>query len=264
MAYRLHVNRTMNESNQRSDRYGFWYTLLGLRLGKKGRIALWLTAALIVILTWPPFYWATPIMGKVVDAKTRRPLDGVIVVAHWPLYGGIFEYQRVGAMAIIETTTDENGEYSFSWRHPRLRPLWGWLSYRDPQLLLFKPGYEWRSVSNQFRSRRGYNPVRTFDWNGKEIDLRRFDGSTSGYLEYLGTLQTNLSWAYRVAECEWTQIPRMITALERQKLAIGRSTSVAPDGIEPKILRAALIDTFTLDRGVDPCGAKEYFNGLVR
>lgn len=59
-----------------------------------GSTVFWMVWGLISLVIpylpgpWPPFYWALPVQGQVVDAQTSTPLAGVIVVAEWELEGG--------------------------------------------------------------------------------------------------------------------------------------------------------------------------------
>lgn len=36
----------------------------------------------------PPLYWGEVIHARVIDADTGEPVEGVVVIADWKLYGG--------------------------------------------------------------------------------------------------------------------------------------------------------------------------------
>lgn len=161
---------------------------------------------------WPPFYWALPLHGRVVAADTQAPLEGVVVVAYWELRGpwGISR----GSLAVMESVTTKEGNFAFSWWHPRLRsPLAGFLESNAPRLVFFKSGYEWESCSDP-RSSPNLNPFPTSDCNGVIAHLRKFEGTDKEYAKHLGFLSTSLNPVASLARnCEWTQIPRMVAAL---------------------------------------------------
>ena len=89
--------------------------------------------------------------GKVVDANTKEPLEGVVVKGEWridyfPLYltmGPSFDY------ATKETVTDENGNFSLGlgpWLYPGL--------LRTPSIHLYKEGYEDNNLTGISMSKR--------------------------------------------------------------------------------------------------------------
>ena len=96
-------------------------------------------------------YSAEPIEAWVVDAETKRPLEGAIVVAHWELKGGLEGGNIQGQIMVMESVTDKAGRFYFPAWGPTWHiasPWWGYLSDSDPELLLFKSGYGYVSVSN--------------------------------------------------------------------------------------------------------------------
>ena len=76
------------------------------------------------VLLWSPrsfgaffFYSAEAVEGWVVDSVSGKPIEGVIVVAHWQLKSGFEGGTPVNELTIVETLTDPSGHYSF--------PAWG-------------------------------------------------------------------------------------------------------------------------------------------
>jgi len=169
----------------------------------------------------PDTYSAEAVGGTVIDQRTAKPLAGVIVVAHWQLKGGIEGGHNLGQMAVMETVTDEKGHFKFPAWGPKKRPKNAFLDYQDPQLILFKPGYWWRGVSNEVRSKVNQSPIRHAAWSGKTFDLKPFDGSPTDYwMNVLGSLESALSFAVvDPKDCEWKQIPKILVALEKERLA---------------------------------------------
>ena len=133
-----------------------------------------LAAALPACAFAPPLYWAQAIHARVVDADTGEPIEGAVVVADWKLYGGgIGHGGHRDSLLVEETVTDVNGEFTFGKWGPKLRPAYAALD-TAPWLVIFKSGYQHRFLSNEFD---GNGFVRRSDWNGRNVELRRFLGT---------------------------------------------------------------------------------------
>lgn len=182
-------------------------------------LLIWLPIffAIGLLLTGPWFYIAEPIEGWVVDAETKKPVQGVIVTANWELeFGTPGGNVPVGQVKVLETVTDKNGRYIFPGWGPRF--AWkGHLTTDAPQLLLFKPGYKSAGKENSFSSAYPDKMARTSEWNRKTIELTKFKGSLEEYyktdLQFLGTSAGSIIRD----NCGWKRIPRMVTALGKQK-----------------------------------------------
>lgn len=200
----------------------------------------------------PFWYKAEPIEAWVADAETNQPLEGVIVVAHWQLKGGLEGGNPVGEMMVMETLTDAKGRFYFPGWGPKLRSLEGRLKTKSPGILLFKSGYEYRGLENKLnnKSLRGDldNPLRS-DWNGKTIRLERFKGQGEEYARHLGSL--SLSWAYTGNECEWKRIHRMVLASHEQAMVFKKQ------GIVTSLY--TIENLIPYEGYPDKCSAREYF-----
>jgi hypothetical protein len=183
---------------------------------------------------YPETYSASPLSGRVVDAATDQPLEGVIIVAQWILYratvGGDVDH---GRLHVLETVTDADGRYQFPGWGPKPNPIEiiPRLSYccfmreHDPQLSLFKPGYRPRRLLNE----KPHDPkpaLRTSTWDGKTIRLEPFQGSLNEWATRLHFLQGDLGWN----KLDWRACPRMVLAIEQERLRLPIRTdwSVAP------------------------------------
>lgn len=185
----------------------------------------------------PVTYSAEPIEAWIVDAETKQPLENVIVVAHWALEttSRIVPHQTnsAGSLTTLETVTDKNGRFYF----PAWGPKWhlgsGNLTDSDPELILFKSGYQYRRVSNsQYLRPRKYSDEgkpsgaeskpsgskRISFWSGERIELEPFKGTLKEYANHLSLLKTSLGFAYNGDNCEWKQVPRMLAAQHREML----------------------------------------------
>ncbi len=183
-------------------------------------INLWLILG--VALLWQPLsasafiYSAEAVEGWVVDAGTEKPIEGVIVVAHWQLKGGFEGGNPVGELKIIETVTDQNGRYYF----PSWGPKFAWsghLKSESPEILMFKPGYKYLGMSNRWYRDRDTSKS---DWNGKTVKLEPFKGTLEQYADNLASLSSGL-WivGFEIGShsgdyCGWRSFPRMLRALD--------------------------------------------------
>lgn len=190
----------------------------------------------------PAMYSAKAVRGAVVDDVTGEPLAGVVVVAQWELVREVvpgFVNKSYGdRLQIAETVTDANGRYEIAGWGPLARPPWTHLEHRDPLISFFKAGYYPWSVTNELRTSYSRDAVRTSQWDGQTVRLRKFTGqaqewlvpdgrfkapaSVTGTLEdyasRLSRLQDTLQWSQ--ANDAWKKYPRMVEALaaERERL----------------------------------------------
>lgn len=192
----------------------------------------------------PPAYSAEAIELTVVDAETGQPLEGVNIVAHWELDDRYADDPGVPInmgghkrqLMILEQVTDKQGHCVFPAWGPTPRPA-GWiLTFFDPELLVFKSGYDYEPLSNQAQSKFNEAPVRRSDWNKKAVKLKK-DGPLSKFS--LRALEGRLSFAfYGPGICQWKKIPRMLVALDqhsdRMHADQGRKDI---KGEHPKIMR---------------------------
>jgi hypothetical protein len=167
-------------------------------------------------------YSARPISAQVIDAESKEPLADVIVLVLWDL-----EDIRGGGgdvLRIEETVGDQRGHFAFAGWGPQKVPaspdgrLWR-LDTEQPILYLFKLGYRLKVVTNYPDMRPLGNPtwtgdpVRASEWNGKQIELQRFDGTGDQYVNALSSAAGRLP----IQECRWAQVPRLTAALVRAR-----------------------------------------------
>ena len=166
-----------------------------------------------------PFYSAQPIHGRVVDAATGQPLDGVIVVAQWIL--DVIADGGQPRLQVLETVTDAAGAYHFPGWGPKVNSRFPFaeLDLAAPRLCFFTPGYTPLSVANIFSSS---DAVRVSEWDGKTIPLERFTGPDDEWIMSVLSLQSRLSWGGRM---DWRLLPRMTLALELERLRLENTPS---------------------------------------
>jgi hypothetical protein len=191
---------------------------------KRTKVVL-IALVLVVVPLWvlgdPPIYFAKASRGQVVDDGTGQPLEGVVLVAEWRLYSmGIGSGGRGGALNTLEAVTDMDGKYQIAGWGPRLRPFFAYLDQQDPELVVFKSGYYPQLLANPFLGAgRNRNVVRSSDWDGKVIRLRKFDGNVTDYWESLDSI-----WAVGTGHCLQT-CPRLVIALDAESR---RLKAIAP------------------------------------
>lgn len=148
-------------------------------------------AALVLIPFWafgdPPVYFAKSISGQIVDEETGKPLEGVVIVAQWILFeialGHGAHYGNT--VNLIEVVTDQDGKYSIPGWGPRPRPPLKHLDHLDPRLSIFKSQYVPLELSNESLGNHNKAMVRTSEWDGKVIKLKKFTGTAQERLHQL-------------------------------------------------------------------------------
>jgi len=164
-------------------------------------------------------YSAEPITAHLVDAETEQPLEGVIVVARWELEGGLEGGNFEGNVMVLETVTDATGTFHF--------PAWGpikttinqfsnaRLKSHDPEMMLFKSGYELSFLRNSPTKTRlnGAGGLRSSDWNGKAIRMQRFKGTLGAYAIDVADNFPRRAFEH---DCSWRNTPLMLKALGEQ------------------------------------------------
>lgn len=209
----------------------------------------------------PDTYSAEAIESWVIDADTKKPIEGVIVVAHWQLLAGMEGSTPVGQMEILETVTDKNGKFTFPAWGPKPRKK-GYLRGEDPQILLFKPGYEHRMLHNTVRSKVNYSPVRRSEWNGRRVELKPFKGTMEQSVERFNSLNRELDMlvSQLPEECYWKKIPRMVVAMKQQREKLEKEGARYPYSIDQRLSSS---DQYFRERGGVDCGSPlEFIKGL--
>ena len=210
----------------------------------------------------PLYYSADAIEAQVIDAETKQPLEGVIVTANWQLFHSTVGGRVPGdQLMVLEAVTAKDGKFTFFAWGPKLA-LSGYLDNRDPQLLLFKPGYEYKRLMNQVSSKTNMASVRRSQWNGKTIELKKFKGTIQAYEDHFESLNNDLEHiaADNPEECGWRKIPDTIRAMNRERnrlVALG----VNPNTLSSIDNELSMNDQFYTKKG--GCGSpKEFFGGF--
>lgn len=99
----------------------------------------------------PDTYSSEEIRGRVVDAASGDPIAGAVVVANWNISrtnlsiisGLLAADTREKLFQVFESVTDSDGRYVIPAWGPVERPVsWAIASPYDPNIAIFKPGYD--------------------------------------------------------------------------------------------------------------------------
>jgi len=80
-----------------------------------------------------------PYSGKVIDAETKEPIEGAVVVFVWMKRVNLLVQNRQMYEAAKETMTDKNGEFKLSGY--TLTNIFAYFGVQPPWIIIFKPGY---------------------------------------------------------------------------------------------------------------------------
>ena len=165
-----------------------------------------------------PYYTSDPIEAWVVDADTGQPIEGAVVTANWQLVGFGFDTggRKLGQLEVMEALTDKNGRFYFP-GFTKLNPGLDDLREEDPQILIFKPGYSYMRVANDYPiGKEGSQGThRKSSINGQRVKMKKANPDVKKYAFELGFLGMNLSNIGYSGNA--TEIPKMTHALACEK-----------------------------------------------
>ena len=190
-------------------------------------------------------YQFDPIEAWVVDAETGKPIEGVVVTANWELVMGSLDGPRYfGQLEVKETVTDKNGRFFFE-GFSKEDTSGAELRESDPQVLIFKAGYEYQRFTNDYRDGgAGLKKLRrTAAVNGKHVKLQKIGEDKSrirqahSALVYsgLGFLTKVMPHTHETEKCYWQKIPRMLDETRIQEIAI-KKLGIDPSSIYEDLL----------------------------
>lgn len=155
-------------------------------------------------------YKIESITGTIIDAQTKKPVEGAVVVVERPIYGG-YHGGLLGFVEFQETITDKNGGFFL----PALgvKNLDGYIDTSSPYLVIFKAGYQYTKLRNLKESDIGLSQeyrqhewLQTSIWNGTKIEITRFTGSKEEYKQELFDISKAYNWydsQTRDKKCSW-------------------------------------------------------------
>jgi hypothetical protein len=172
-------------------------------------------------------YSARPTWGTVVDAGTKEPVAGALVIAMWQLSGGM-EYSHAGTFKISEAISNR---FEIAGWGPEPAPAAGELNQYDPMVLVYLPGYVPKTFLNKplpdFHERA---KLVEHNWlaNGQPLEIEK---TTGPFRYYQGRWDGLYSFVYETlnngSRCEWKHIPKTIRALVDDE-RYARSQGITP------------------------------------
>ena len=176
------------------------------RLFKSRKKLIW-TSAVFIALFLLPFrvYWIPSVEVTVIDAETKEPIEGVVILGYWEKYSGTFAGRyRSGILEVKELVTDKAGKARF----------FGWVEVMFRGEWIERPGGKggtYATYKNGYSDRNG-----TFRFkDGEVIELPEFEGDArsqrieSHFYEIISELRTATS-----LPCVWEVIPNSLVARE--------------------------------------------------
>jgi hypothetical protein len=169
-------------------------------------------------------YSAKPSYGFIVDAQTRQPLPGVVVLAHWDLEYGL-EGGSAFAWVLREAVTDAQGRFDIpGWgpnKVPEALPSGARLKDRDPRVVFFKLGYQ-GITQTVAQAGKEYDRPKDFPTRGASVREWYLNGETFQYRPAGGDARRfaqeaqafNLVLSFMRSPCLVQEIPLSFLALK--------------------------------------------------
>lgn len=172
-------------------------------------------------------YSAKPIEAWIIDAETRKPVEGAVVVARWKLVYGLEGGGRYD-WVVLETVTDKNGRFTFPGWGPRVIPtalLWqAKMEGDDPDIKFYKFGYAGVKHTQSMADKTFRRPnLDDYVWGGTSVREWYLKGETLEYIPAKGDLKLLTQDLYefdfnlnhiRGGGCEYIYVPRALNAVK--------------------------------------------------
>ena len=150
-----------------------------------------------------------PYRGQVVDAETKAPLAGAVVVVHWRR-DRVYPFHSVSEnYAVRETVTDADGRFFLD-----AKDVEGGAPRRTyhPEFFIFQPGYG--SYPKKYVSPRGFTGG-IFERSGTVVELPRLEGPEER------RKQQFLFGPGDFSDRPFTDLPELVRRINAERIAIG-------------------------------------------
>ena len=226
-------------------------------------------ATLLPLTACTVTYQFAPIEATVVDAETGAPIEGVVVIANWELVKGSFDGERYfGQLEVKETVTDKNGRFFFA-GFTKDDSSGAELRQSDPQILIFKAGYEFQRFVNDYRDGGAGmgSSFRTAAVNGKTVKLVKQVADKSRIRQVhsdlvysrLAFITKTMPHTNESEKCYWQSVPRMLAETRTQE-SLMRQMGIDPSSIYENLM--ANNDQYAAKAKVPCIAPRELFNGI--
>ena len=176
---------------------------------------------IVLGLTWLggcSLHQAKPMVGIVQDAVTHEPIDNALVVIEWRLTSGLWTTTEAGVLTILETRTDEQGNFRIPGWGPRI--TFYNAASNSPKVTVFKQGY-WPNDFPNDRFGKGYRFSLDSDWSGQTLLLKAYTGDDTLEDEVRSMESLAKVFTFRMmmgVGCFWEKVPLTTAEVLKAKL----------------------------------------------
>jgi len=150
-----------------------------MRINRK-RLLIVTTLPALILITYIKFFTYLPLEGTVVDAETRRPIEGAVIFAEWTIAPMAWiGLPTTSYYRLFETTTNQNGQFKI--KVYVFNPI-----VNKPTLTIYKAEYVCWKSSYIFP---GNNHRDGFKWKSNTLyPLEKFktEYSHADHVEFIG------------------------------------------------------------------------------
>lgn len=174
-----------------------------------------IATGIVVRVLLSPKIAAVPIEATVVEARTGKPLSGVVVVARWEREDGLVEARRRGLVMVTEGITDATGTFRMpGWGPIRVWGVFPEVGPLNPRSYAFKWGYaRWLHANDPA----GASDVitRRASIDGTPIQLEPVStvpdspGTSSQALVEFRRFAFDMMVLFQYSTCDWRRTPRI-------------------------------------------------------
>ena len=226
---------------------------------------------LLCLLAVPGFAATMPsVRMKVVDAEDGSPIAGAHVLFQANAHEGTVTGHggRLANLFAVEALTDHSGEIHFPKQEFSAYPFFLNTNYRNPTMVVLKPGYVLLILTNSLRIIPNLDEVTTWQYDNQTVRMKRATNDRD--------MLDTLDWAVIYAEmsaserdiCFWKKIPRFLVAVDRLSAEWDRRrASLADAALRNKRVTSALGKVLMNDRFFveKNCGSpKTFFEPYLR
>lgn len=177
-------------------------------------------------------YFIPKIEGWVIDKDTKQPIDGAVLVVERSIEYGIHS-SHGGFLQYQDAISDEKGYYNI----PKLGEVKvkGHINGLSPNIAVFKAGYKLEIIHNVadfdeegFKDRTQFRWNQHSIWDGKKIELEKYEGTDEEYIEDLekwSRLFNDYSRVGRSFECSWIgiEIPKWYREINKELMVYDKN-----------------------------------------
>lgn len=197
-------------------------------------MSIWLRVVVlcgVLVTAGPPAVWAQetqgwdryldrprgPYRGQVVDAETKAPLAGAVVVLQWRR-DRVYPFHSVSEnYAVRETVTDAEGRFLLDAKDVEERAP---RRTYHPEVFIFQPGYG--SYPKQYVSPRGFTGG-IFERSGTVVELPRLEGREERRKHLFLFGPSDFS------DRPFKDLPELVRRINAERIAVGLEPHLPPE-----------------------------------